>query len=153
MQPECHSLWLLLSVCTYHVYMTLLCYEISLMHWPLHIMCLVCARSFIEIDYDGTSYVIGVQYTTPRPWHVLIPWSPDHVISPLSHLVILVFYIPIIIPMQDLLPIHRYSCWNLHIHFYSIFALVLSSKPRRKAQKYLGKYSLSNWPKYTPNSI
>jgi hypothetical protein len=32
MQPGCHSLWLLHGVCTYPVYMTLLCCEISLMH-------------------------------------------------------------------------------------------------------------------------
>jgi hypothetical protein len=33
----------------------------------------VCARTFIEIDHDATKNVIGVQYVTPRPWHVLIP--------------------------------------------------------------------------------
>jgi hypothetical protein len=44
MQLEYHSLWLLLGVYTYPVYMILLCYEISLMHQPLHIMCLVCVQ-------------------------------------------------------------------------------------------------------------
>jgi hypothetical protein len=33
----------------------------------------VCAISFTEMDHDATRDVIGVQYDTPRPWHVLIP--------------------------------------------------------------------------------
>jgi hypothetical protein len=115
MQPECHSLWLLLGVCTYFVYMTLLYYEISLMHWSLHIMCLVCVRTFTEIDHDATRNMIGVWYATPQPQHVLIPWYSDHVICHPSHLVILIFHIPIIIPMrvpcQSLEPI----IWNPHI--------------------------------------
>jgi hypothetical protein len=51
MWPECQSPWLLPSVCTYPVYMTLLCCEVSLMHWPLHIMSLVCAHKSIHQDW------------------------------------------------------------------------------------------------------
>jgi hypothetical protein len=60
----------------------------------------VCVRTFIEIDHDGTRNVIGVQYATPRPWHVLILWSLDQVIPHPSHLIILVLHIHIIICMQ-----------------------------------------------------
>jgi hypothetical protein len=66
----------------------------------LHHVLSVCARSFTKIDHDATRNMIGVRYATPWPWHVLIPWSSDHVISHPSHLVILVFHIHIIIPMQ-----------------------------------------------------
>jgi hypothetical protein len=66
MQPECHSPWLLLSVCTYPVYMTLLYCEISLMHRPLHIMYLVCTKSLTEIDHDATMNMINMLYVTPR---------------------------------------------------------------------------------------
>jgi hypothetical protein len=75
-----------------------------------------CARAFTEIDHDGTKNVISMQYATPRPWHILIMRSPDCVISPPSHLVILVFHIHIIIsmqvPSQSLEPITR----NSHIY-------------------------------------
>jgi hypothetical protein len=102
----------------------------------------VCARTFIKIDHDDTKNVIGMQYATPWLWHVLIPWSPDHVISHRSHLVIFMFHIHIIIPMQ--VPCQSiesfarnppvYSYWfssinNLFVILYIIFALVLSSKP------------------------
>jgi hypothetical protein len=60
----------------------------------------VCAREFIEIDHDGTKNVIGMQYSSPRPWHVLIPWFLDYVISHPSHLIILVLHIHMIIPMH-----------------------------------------------------
>jgi hypothetical protein len=60
----------------------------------------VCARIFTEIDHDGTKNVIDMHYATPRPWYVLIPWSPDHMIFHYSHLIILVFHIHIIIPME-----------------------------------------------------
>jgi hypothetical protein len=90
----------------------------------------VCARTFVEIDHDGTKNVIDMQYATPQPWHVLIPWSPDHVISPPSHLVILAFRIHIIFPMQVpcqlLEPIAQnppiYSC-----RFSSIIPSIISS--------------------------
>jgi hypothetical protein len=60
----------------------------------------VCARAFTEIGHDANTNMIGMQYATPWPWHVLIPWSLDHVISHPSHLVILAFHVNIIIPMQ-----------------------------------------------------
>jgi hypothetical protein len=60
----------------------------------------VCVRSFTEIDHDATRDVIGVRYATPQPWHVLIPWSLNHVISHPSHLIILALHIHIIISMQ-----------------------------------------------------
>jgi hypothetical protein len=66
----------------------------------LHHVLSVCARSFTEIDHDATRNVIGVWYATPWPWHVLILWSLDHVISYPGHLVIITFHIHIIIPMQ-----------------------------------------------------
>jgi hypothetical protein len=66
-----------------------------------HDMLSACARTFIEIDHDGMKNVIDMQYATPRHWHVLIPWSSDHVIFPPSHLVIPAFHIHIIIPMQS----------------------------------------------------
>jgi hypothetical protein len=56
----------------------------------------VCA----EIDHVATRNMIDMQYATPWPWHVLISWSPNHVIYHPGHLVIPVFYIHIIIPMQ-----------------------------------------------------
>jgi hypothetical protein len=103
-QLEHYSLWLLLSVCTYPMYMTRLCCEISWMHRSLHIVFFDvlsgCQRAIVEIDHDATKNVIGMQYTTPWPWHVLKPWSLDHVIFHLSHLVILAFHIHIIISMQ-----------------------------------------------------
>jgi hypothetical protein len=123
-------------------------------------------QTFIEIDHDDTKNVIGMQYSTPRPWHVLIPWSTDHVISPSSLLVIHVFHIPIIIPMQALLPIDRANCRNLHIYsslpcefgpiippimsssyIYIIFSLDLFSKLWWKAQKDLENIPMSNWLK------
>jgi hypothetical protein len=83
------------------------CVHDSTLLWDLidvpttsHCVLSVCARTFIEIDHDGTKNMIGKQYATLRPWHVLIPWSPNHVISPPSHLPILVFHIHIIISMQ-----------------------------------------------------
>jgi hypothetical protein len=82
----------------------------------LHKLLSVGARSFTEIDHDATRNVIGVRYATPWPWHVLIPWSSDHVISHPSHLVILVFHIHIIIPMQIPLLIPRDNCRNPHIY-------------------------------------
>jgi hypothetical protein len=95
-----------------------------------HDMLSVCARTFIEIDHDGTRNMIGVQYATPQPWHVLIPWSLDQLISHPSHLVILAFHIHIIIPMQ--VPCQfletiaqnplTYSCW-----FSSIVSPITSS--------------------------
>jgi hypothetical protein len=88
------------------------CLHISCVHestllWDLidvpttsHRVLSACARTFIEIDHDSTKNVIGKQYDTPRPWHVLIPWSLDHLISPPSHHAILAFRIHIIISMQ-----------------------------------------------------
>jgi hypothetical protein len=82
----------------------LLCYKVPLMHELVHNVLpdvlSVCARTFIEINHDAIRNMIGVQYATPRPWHVLIPWSLDHVISPPSHLVILALQIHAIIHMQ-----------------------------------------------------
>jgi hypothetical protein len=129
-----------------------------------------CVRSFTEIDNDNDKNVISMQYATPWPWHVLIPWSPDHVISPPSHLVILVFHIPINIPMQvpcqSLGPI----AWNPHVYpslpcgfrpiIPSIISLLFytsslpwfySLKLWRKAQKYLENIPVSNWSKSTKN--
>jgi hypothetical protein len=60
----------------------------------------VCAISFTKIDHDATRDVIRVRYATPRPWHILIPWSPDHEISHPSHLAILMFHIDTILSMQ-----------------------------------------------------
>jgi hypothetical protein len=71
----------------------------------------VSTISFTEINHDATKDVIGVWYATPWPWHVLIPWSPDHVISHSSHLVILMFHIPIINSKQ------------VHCHFLDPIAL------------------------------
>jgi hypothetical protein len=108
-------------------------------------------------------------YATPQPWHVLIPWCPDHVIFPPSHLVILAFHIHINIsmqvPCQSVESFARnppiYSYWFSPIipsiissSFIHHLCLVLSSKPWRKVQKYLGKYSLSidpNPPKFRSN--
>jgi hypothetical protein len=85
------------------------CVHNSTLLWDLfdapttsHNVLSVCARTFIKIDHDGTKNMINMQYATPRHWHVLILWSPDHVISPLSHLIILVFHIHIIISMKVL---------------------------------------------------
>jgi hypothetical protein len=33
----------------------------------------VYVRSFTEIDHDDNKNMIDMQYTTPGPWHVLIP--------------------------------------------------------------------------------
>jgi hypothetical protein len=84
------------------------CVHDSTMLWDLidapttlHHVLSVCARSFTKIDHNTTRNVIGVWYDTPRPWHVLIPWSPDHVISHPIHLVIIAFHIHIIISMYD----------------------------------------------------
>jgi hypothetical protein len=93
----------------------------------------VCARSFTEIDRDATRNVIGVQYATPWPWHVLILWYPDHVIFHPSYLVILVFHIPIIIPMQapcqSLGPItlNPHICPSLSYRFSLIIPSITSS--------------------------
>jgi hypothetical protein len=83
------------------------CIHDSTMLWDLfnalttsHNVLSVCARTFVEIDHDDTKNVISMYYATPQPWHILISWSPDHVISPPSHLVILAFHIHIIISMQ-----------------------------------------------------
>jgi hypothetical protein len=86
MQPERHSLWLLLGVCTYPMYMN---FMRSLRH-----------------------------YTTLRPWHVQIPWSPDPVIAPPSHLVILAFHTHIIIPMQASCQFLNPIAWNPRICLY-----------------------------------
>jgi hypothetical protein len=66
----------------------------------LHHVLSVCARTFTEIDHKATRNATGVQYATPWPCHVLIPWYLDHVISPPNHLVILALHMHIIIPMQ-----------------------------------------------------
>jgi hypothetical protein len=127
------------------------CVHDSTLLWDLidapttsHDMLSVCARTFIEIDHNGTKNVIELQYATSRPWHVLILWSPDHVISPPSHLVILAFHIHIIIsmqvPCQFLEPIGPnppiHSCGFspiipsiISVILYIIFALVLILKP------------------------
>jgi hypothetical protein len=144
------------------------CLYISYLHdstllWDLfdapttsHQVLSVCARSFTEINCDATMDMIGVRYATPWPCHVLISWSLDNVISPPRHLVNHAFHIHIIIsmqaPCQSLVPSHHFIN-NLFIILYIILALVLSSKPWRKAQQYLGEYSFSNWSKSTQNSI
>jgi hypothetical protein len=83
------------------------CVHDSTLLWDLidvpttsHRVLSVCARTLIEIDHDSTKNMIGKQYATPRPWLVLIPWSPNHVISPPSHLAMLAFHIHINISMQ-----------------------------------------------------
>jgi hypothetical protein len=83
------------------------CVHDSTLLWDLlnalttsHYVLSVCERAFTEIDHDSTKNVIGMQYANPRPWHVLIAWSPDYVISHPSHLIILVLHIHMIIPMQ-----------------------------------------------------
>jgi hypothetical protein len=78
----------------------------------------MCALAFTNIGHNASKNVVGMQYATPWPRHVLIPWSPDHVIFPPSHLVILAFHIHINIsmhvPCQSLEPIAEnpsiYSC-------------------------------------------
>jgi hypothetical protein len=115
MQPECHLVWLLLGVCTYPLYMTLLRCEISLMHRPLHIMCLVCVQ-----DHSPGLITMPPRmwsaYATPQPWHVLIPWSPYHVISHPSHLAMLAFSIRIIISMQVPCKFLESIARNTHIY-------------------------------------
>jgi hypothetical protein len=76
----------------------------------------VCARTFIEIDPDSTKNMINMQYATPRPWHVLILWSSDNVISYPSHLVIIMFHIHIIIPMQVPFQFLESIARNTHIY-------------------------------------
>jgi hypothetical protein len=93
------------------------CVYDSTLSWELfdalttsHNMPSVRARSFTEIDHDATRNVIGVQYTTPQPWHVLISWSPDQLISHPSQLVILALHIHIIIFMQVLCQFLEPNC-------------------------------------------
>jgi hypothetical protein len=127
--------------------------------------------SLLSSRYFCTKNVIGVQYATPLPWHVPIVWSLNHVISPPSHLVILVLHIHIIIPMQFpyqfLEPIAR----NPHIYpslpcgFSSILPSIISSsfytsslprfiiKTLKESPEIFGNYFLSNSPKSTQNSI
>jgi hypothetical protein len=85
MRPECHSPWLMLDVCTYPMYMTLLCCEISLMHRPLNIMCLVCTRAFTKIDHDATRNVINMLYATPWFRRVIISRPCDFSSHPSCH--------------------------------------------------------------------
>jgi hypothetical protein len=73
------------------VYMTLLGYEIFDALTTSHNVLSVCARTFVEIDHDGTRNVIGMQYATPQPWHYR-DFSA-------YQLIILVFHIHIIISM------------------------------------------------------
>jgi hypothetical protein len=80
----------------------------------------VCVRTFVEIDHDSTKNVIGVQYVTPWPWHVLIPWSPDHVIFDPNYLIILVFHIHIIVPMQVPCQFQRAICLKPSYRFILI---------------------------------
>jgi hypothetical protein len=90
----------------------------------LHHVLSVCIRSFTEIDHDATRNVIGVQYATQWPWYVLIPWSPDYMISQPSHLIILVLHIHIIIfmqiPCQFIEPIAR-TLLSIHIDLVPSF--------------------------------
>jgi hypothetical protein len=86
-----------------------------------HHMLSVYAISFTKIDHDAPRNMIGVQYDTPRPWYVLILWSSDHVISHPSHLVIIVFHIHIIIPMQVSCQFIEPFAWNppIYSHWFS----------------------------------
>jgi hypothetical protein len=137
MQPEHDSPWLLPGACTHPVCMIvifliiLLCCKVSLMHQLLHNVfpdvLSVCARTFVEINHDAIRNMSGVRYVTPRPCHVLIPWSPDHVISPPSHLVILALHIHVIIPMhvpcQFLEPIAETLISTHHCHVDLVLSL------------------------------
>jgi hypothetical protein len=113
MQPEHHSPWLLLGVCTYLVYMTLLCCEISLIHWPLHVMWLMCVQDHSPrlILMPPIMWRCAICHsTTLACFNSLISRSCDF---HLSYLVILAFHIHIIILMQvscqSLKPISRNS--------------------------------------------
>jgi hypothetical protein len=129
MQPWCHSLWLLLSVCTYPVYVTLLYCQILFMHWPLHITCLVCVQEHslrlitmthsnivFSRSHDSSSCYPCVPHTYNYPYAGLLS-IPTANCPESSYPLIIAMWIN--------------SCYfinSIFVILYIIFALVLSSK-------------------------
>jgi hypothetical protein len=132
-----------------------------------HHMLSLCARSFTEIDHNATKNVIGMQYATPWPRHVLIPWSPDHVISPqpsyhpcVPHTHNYPYACPLPIPKANFLDLSSLPCrFSLIISSIISSSFYTSSLPwfyfqnLKESPEIFGKYSLSNWPKSTQNLI
>jgi hypothetical protein len=160
--PEHHSPWLMPSVCTHHVCLTviflaiLLCCEVYLMHQVLHNMfpdvLNVWEEAFTEINHDTTRNVIDVQFAATQPCILLALRSTYQVNSNLTHSVTLVIHFYTIISEQVLYQfvqsiventyvfpsvLHqiksKYSIDIIFIISYVILALVLFLKPREKA--------------------